>query len=55
VYVGVVMKAEIHGIELSARMIAQNDVGDGNYQSPTLAEVVDEQHAECDVVLTQLS
>jgi hypothetical protein len=27
-YIGVVMKSEIRGIELIARMVAQNDVGD---------------------------
>jgi hypothetical protein len=29
-YVSVVMKSEIRGIELVARMVAQNDVGDEN-------------------------
>jgi hypothetical protein len=54
-YVGVVMKSEIHEIELVARMVARNDVGDESSRSSTLSEVVDEQHIECGVVLTQLS
>jgi hypothetical protein len=39
-YVGVVMKSEIHGIELVVRMVGQNDVGDERYglsRSPDLA------------------
>jgi hypothetical protein len=32
-YVGVVMKLEIHGIELVARKIARNDVGDESSRS----------------------
>jgi hypothetical protein len=54
-YIGVVMKLEIRGIELVARMVARNDVGDESYQSPTLNGAVDEQHVECGVVLTQSS
>jgi hypothetical protein len=54
-YVGVVMKSEIHGIELVARMVARNDVGNESSRSPTLPEAVDEQHVEYGVVLTQLS
>jgi hypothetical protein len=55
VYVRVVMKSEIHEIELVARMVARNDVGDESSRSPTLLEVIDEQHVECGIVLTQLS
>jgi hypothetical protein len=54
-YVGVVMKLEIRGIELVARMISRNDIGDESSRSPTLPEAVDEQHIECGVMLTQLS
>jgi hypothetical protein len=54
-YVGVVMKSDIHGIELVARLVARNDVGDKSSRSPTLPEAVDEQHVECGVVLTQPS
>jgi hypothetical protein len=54
-YVGVVMKSEIHVIELVARMISRNDVGEESSRSPTLSEAVDEQHVECDVVFTQSS
>jgi hypothetical protein len=52
-YVGVVMKSEILEIELVARMVARNNVGDENSRSPTLPEAVDEQHIECGIVLTQ--
>jgi hypothetical protein len=55
VYVDVVIKSEIHGIELVARMVARNNVGDESPQLPTLFEAVDEQHVECGVVLTQPS
>ena len=48
-------EVEIHGIELVARKIAQNDVGHESSRSPTLPEAVDEQHVECGVVLTQPS
>jgi hypothetical protein len=41
-YIGVVMKSEIHVIELVAIMISQNDVGDESSRSPTLPEAVDE-------------
>jgi hypothetical protein len=54
-YVRVMMKSEIHRIELVARMVGRNDLGDKSYLSPTLLEAVDEQDVECDVVLTQLS
>jgi hypothetical protein len=54
-YVGVVMKLEICGIELVARMVIWNDIGDESSQSPTLPETVDEQHVECDIVITQPS
>jgi hypothetical protein len=54
-YVGVVMKSEIRETELVARMFAQNDVGDESSCLPSLPKVVDKQHVECGVVLTQLS
>jgi hypothetical protein len=54
-YVGVVIKSEIRGIELIARMVVRNDVCDKNSWSPTLPEAVNEQHVECGVLLTQLS
>jgi hypothetical protein len=54
-YVSIVMKSEIYRIELVARMVAQNDVGDKSSRSPTLSKAVDEQHIECGVVLTQPS
>jgi hypothetical protein len=37
-YVRVVMKSEIRGIELIARMIGQNDVGEESSRSPTLSK-----------------
>jgi hypothetical protein len=40
---------------LVGRMVAQNNVGDESFCSPTLPEAVDEQHVQCDVVLTQPS
>jgi hypothetical protein len=52
-YVGVMIKSEIRGIELVARMVAWNDVGDESSRSPTLSEAVVEQHIECGVMLTQ--
>jgi predicted RNA-binding Zn-ribbon protein involved in translation (DUF1610 family) len=54
-YVKVVMKSEIHGIELVPRMVARNEVSDESSRSPTLPEVVYEQHVECGIVLTQPS
>jgi hypothetical protein len=36
------MKSEIHGIELVARMIARNDIGDKSSRLPTLPKAVDE-------------
>jgi hypothetical protein len=54
-YVGVMMKSEIHMIELAVRMVAHNDVCDESSQSPTLPEADDEQQVECGVLLTQLS
>jgi hypothetical protein len=54
-YVDVVMKLEIHGIELVARMVARNDVDDESSQSPTLPKVIDEQHVKYDVIVTQSS
>jgi hypothetical protein len=41
-YLGVVMKLEICEIELVARMVARNDVGDKSSRSPTLPKAVDE-------------
>jgi hypothetical protein len=49
------MKSEIHEIELIARMVAWNDVGDESSWSLTLPEAVDEQHVECGILLTQPS
>jgi hypothetical protein len=54
-YVSVKMKLEIHGIELVARMVAQNDISDKSSRSSTLPKAVDEQHVECGIMLTQLS
>jgi hypothetical protein len=54
IYVGVMMKSEIREIELVARMVARNDVGDESSWSLTLPEAVDEQHIECGIILTQL-
>jgi hypothetical protein len=54
-YVGVVMKSEIHGIELVARIVSRNDVGDESSRWSTLPEAVDEQGVKCGVVLTQPS
>jgi hypothetical protein len=57
VYVEVMMKSEIRGIELVARMVGRNDVGDESSRSLTLPKAVDEQCVECGVygiVLTQL-
>jgi hypothetical protein len=49
------MKSENHKIELVARMVARNDVCDESLRSPTLREVVDEQHVKCGILLTQPS
>jgi hypothetical protein len=54
-YISVMMKSDIRGIELVARMVSHNDVGDESSRLPTLPEAVDEQHVECGVVLTQPS
>jgi hypothetical protein len=54
-YVGIVMKSEIHGIELVTRMVARNDIGDESSWSLTLPEAVDEQHVEYGIVLMQPS
>jgi hypothetical protein len=54
-YVSVMMKSEIYEIELVTKMVARNDVGDESSRSLTLPEAVDEQHAECGIVLTQPS
>jgi hypothetical protein len=54
-YVDVVMKSEIHGIELVVRMVARNDVSDESSQSSTLLEAIDEQYVECGVMFTQPS
>jgi hypothetical protein len=48
------MKSEIHEIELVARMVDQNVVGDESSRSLTLPEAVDDQHIEYGIVLTQL-
>jgi hypothetical protein len=53
-YVRVVIKSEIRGIELVAKIIAWNDVGDGSSRSPTLLKAIDDEHVECGIVLTQL-
>jgi hypothetical protein len=55
VYVGVMMKSEIRRIELVARMVGRNDVGEESSRSPTLLEVADEQDVKYGVVLTQPS
>jgi hypothetical protein len=34
-------------------MVARNDVGDESSRTLTLPKVVDEQHVECGIVLTQ--
>jgi hypothetical protein len=47
------MKSEIHGIELVARMVDRNVVGDESSRSLTLLEAVDDQHIEYGIVLTQ--
>jgi hypothetical protein len=49
------MKSKICEIELVARMVGQNNVGDKSSRLLTLMEVVDEQGIECGDVLTQLS
>jgi hypothetical protein len=54
-YVGVMIKSKIHGMELVARMVGQNDVGDENSQSLTLLEAIDEQGIECVIVFMQPS
>jgi hypothetical protein len=54
-YIGVVMKSEICGIGLVARMVSRNDVGHKSSRSSTLPKAVDEQHIECGIVLTQSS
>jgi hypothetical protein len=54
-YVSAAMKSEMHRIELVARMVAWNNVGDESSRSPTLLEAVDEHHIECGVMLTQPS
>jgi hypothetical protein len=41
-YVGVVMKSEIHEIELIIGMVVWNDIGDKSSWSPTLPKAVDE-------------
>jgi hypothetical protein len=38
-YVGVVMKSEIHGIELVTRMVGRNDVGKESSRSPILPKM----------------
>jgi hypothetical protein len=49
------IKSEIRGIELVARMVDWNDIGDESSRSSTLPKVVDEQHVECGVMFTQQS
>jgi hypothetical protein len=44
-----VLKSEIHGIELVARMVAQNNVGDESSRSLTLPKAVDDEHIECGI------
>jgi hypothetical protein len=51
----VVMKSEIHEIELVEGMVDRKDVGDESSRSPTLSEAIDQQGVECGIVLTQLS
>jgi hypothetical protein len=46
------MKSEIRGIELVARMVSRNDVGDESSRLSTLLDAVDEKHVKCGVVLT---
>jgi hypothetical protein len=41
-YVRVMIKSEIHRIELVARMVGQNDIDDESSRSPTLSDAVDE-------------
>jgi hypothetical protein len=45
----------MHGMELVARMVSWNDVGDKSSRSLTLPEAIDEQRIEYGVVLTQPS
>jgi hypothetical protein len=54
-YVGVVLKQDLHAIELVAKMVARNDVGDESSRSPILLEAVDEQHIKCCILLNQPS
>jgi hypothetical protein len=54
-YVGVVMKLEIYGIELVAKMVDQNDVDDESSRSPAFPEVVNEHDIKCGIVLTHPS
>jgi hypothetical protein len=54
-YISVMIKLEIHGIELVARIVAWNNVGDESSRSTTLNEAFDERHVECGIVLTQPS
>jgi hypothetical protein len=54
-YVGVMIKSEIHGIELVVRMVSRNDIGDESSRSSTLPKAVDEQHVEFGIMLTQPS
>jgi hypothetical protein len=54
-YIGVMMKSEIHGIELVARIVARNDVGDESSRSLTLPDAVDEQHVKCGIIVPRNS
>jgi hypothetical protein len=42
IYVSVMMKSEIHRIELVTIKVARNDVADESYRSPTLPEAINE-------------
>jgi hypothetical protein len=54
-YVDVMMMSGICEIELVARMVARNDIGDESSRSSTLPKEVLEHHVECVIVLTQPS
>jgi hypothetical protein len=54
-YVRVMMKSEIHEIELVARMVGRDDIDDDSSRLSTLPEAVVEQGVECGIVLTQPS
>jgi hypothetical protein len=54
-YVRVMMKSEIHEIELVERMVGRDDIDDDSSRLSTLPEVAVEQGVECGIVLTQPS